>query len=89
MQAVMIGVGEKSRLLLEITFDSLGLLDDVSWEFIDLLGLSAVQISKLESRAIQLKQARLEKAVAKYGKIGRNQFCPCGSSKKYKKCCGR
>lgn len=23
------------------------------------------------------------------GKIGRNQTCPCGSGKKYKKCCGR
>ncbi len=21
-------------------------------------------------------------------KIGRNDFCPCGSGKKYKKCCG-
>jgi preprotein translocase subunit SecA len=22
-------------------------------------------------------------------KVGRNQECPCGSGKKYKKCCGR
>ena len=22
------------------------------------------------------------------GKPGRNEFCPCGSGKKYKKCCG-
>jgi uncharacterized protein YecA (UPF0149 family) len=22
-------------------------------------------------------------------KIGRNDVCPCGSSKKYKKCCGK
>jgi hypothetical protein len=26
---------------------------------------------------------------AKLGKIGRNEVCPCGSGKKYKKCCGR
>jgi preprotein translocase subunit SecA len=25
---------------------------------------------------------------AKAGKIGRNESCPCGSGKKYKKCCG-
>ena len=25
----------------------------------------------------------------KVGKIGRNEPCPCGSGKKYKKCCGR
>ena len=24
----------------------------------------------------------------KHGKIGRNELCPCGSGKKYKKCCG-
>jgi uncharacterized protein YecA (UPF0149 family) len=22
-------------------------------------------------------------------KIGRNELCPCGSGKKYKKCCGK
>lgn len=30
-----------------------------------------------------------KKAVSnQYGKIGRNEKCPCGSKKKYKKCCG-
>jgi len=29
-------------------------------------------------------------AVGKAGsKVGRNDPCPCGSGKKYKKCCGR
>jgi hypothetical protein len=28
------------------------------------------------------------KGILKDGKIGKNQFCPCGSGKKYKKCCG-
>ena len=27
--------------------------------------------------------------VKRSGKIGRNDPCPCGSGKKYKKCCGR
>jgi uncharacterized protein YecA (UPF0149 family) len=27
--------------------------------------------------------------VKKQPKIGRNEPCPCGSGKKYKKCCGR
>jgi len=26
---------------------------------------------------------------AKSLKVGRNQPCPCGSGKKYKKCCGK
>ena len=29
------------------------------------------------------------KPVRKAAKIGRNQPCPCGSGKKYKRCCGR
>jgi hypothetical protein len=30
-----------------------------------------------------------EPPVAKKNKVGRNDLCPCGSGKKYKKCCGR
>lgn len=29
-----------------------------------------------------------KKPVVKEDKIGRNDLCPCGSGKKYKKCCG-
>jgi len=30
-----------------------------------------------------------KEAVAAGKKVGRNDPCPCGSGKKYKKCCGR
>jgi uncharacterized protein YecA (UPF0149 family) len=31
-----------------------------------------------------------ERAVgAAMGRVGRNDLCPCGSGKKYKRCCGR
>jgi len=33
--------------------------------------------------------AKQQPATRKKAKIGRNQPCPCGSGKKYKKCCGR
>ena len=29
------------------------------------------------------------KPIVKKNKVGRNDPCPCGSGKKYKKCCGR
>lgn len=32
---------------------------------------------------------RLQPMVREYPKIGRNEKCPCGSDKKYKKCCGK
>ena len=38
--------------------------------------------------AIELKPEPKKPAVD-YGKIDRNDPCPCGSGKKYKKCCGK
>ena len=35
------------------------------------------------------KAYKKSKIVVKEKKIGRNDPCPCGSGKKYKKCCGR
>ena len=36
-----------------------------------------------------VKAFKKSKTVVKGEKIGRNDPCPCGSGKKYKKCCGR
>jgi uncharacterized protein YecA (UPF0149 family) len=35
------------------------------------------------------KQFRESKIVRNLDKVGRNDECPCGSGKKYKKCCGK
>jgi hypothetical protein len=35
------------------------------------------------------KQQRIEEIKKKFPGIGRNDKCPCGSNKKFKKCCGR
>lgn len=32
---------------------------------------------------------RMQKPIKVIEKVGRNDLCPCGSNKKYKKCCGR
>ena len=34
------------------------------------------------------KEPRVEQVINEEPKIGRNDPCPCGSGKKYKKCCG-
>jgi preprotein translocase subunit SecA len=48
-------------------------------------------VQKLEERKMVENQGEeAEKKPVKVGaKIGRNDLCPCGSGKKYKKCCGR
>lgn len=42
-----------------------------------------------EKRKELYKASRSSGTVVKGEKIGRNDPCPCGSGKKYKKCCGR
>lgn len=49
------------------------------WEGI----LSAEKRKELE------KAYKKSKTVVKENKVGRNDACPCGSGKKYKKCCGK
>lgn len=49
-------------------------------------------VQKLEEKATVEVQGggEVEKKPVKTGpKVGRNDPCPCGSGKKYKKCCGR
>jgi preprotein translocase subunit SecA len=47
-------------------------------------------VQKLEEKKIIAKQENeQEKKPVRVSKIGRNDLCPCGSGKKYKKCCGR
>ncbi len=42
-----------------------------------------------EKRKEITKSYKKSKTVVKGEKIGRNDPCPCGSGKKYKKCCGK
>lgn len=44
--------------------------------------------TKEQQRALYLEQKK-SGTIVKGEKIGRNDPCPCGSGKKYKKCCGR
>lgn len=42
-----------------------------------------------EKRKELYKEQKNANTIRKDKKIGRNEPCPCGSGKKYKKCCGR
>lgn len=42
-----------------------------------------------EKKKALYKEAKNARTIRKEKKIGRNDPCPCGSGKKYKKCCGR
>lgn len=44
--------------------------------------------NKIKITSQSNKSAPVSKTVRKQKKVGRNEPCPCGSGKKYKKCCG-
>lgn len=52
-------------------------------------GVLAMDLPNEELRASLLGEIAVAAGPAKAKKVGRNDPCPCGSGKKYKKCCGR
>ena len=59
------------------------------FQFIKREAIGKDELQKLEVIAETLRQRRIERVQKEDGKIGRNAPCPCGSGKKYKKCCLR
>jgi len=82
-RAAMLVTGDKERLMLELDYTDEGILDDVSWSDISMTDVSNSDKKRLTRIAETLKARRIAKA----GRIGRNVPCPCGSGKKYKRCC--
>lgn len=72
---------------------------DIDYEqlYMNMVGCNAEWLYTLEEwndilsedkRAALYKIQKTSKTVIKPPKVGRNDPCPCGSGKKYKKCCG-
>ena len=88
-RTVLLVNNDLRRLLLELTFTGENVLKDISWSWIDLSEIPKNILPKLRAAADRLRQTRVANAKAEKRKIGRNEQCPCGSGKKYKKCCLR
>lgn len=78
---------EQQRLMFELTFDRQGRLTEVDFELVQMQHLPERERLRLEARAEALRMSRLTTAKNEQGEIGRNDPCPCGSGRKYKKCC--
>jgi hypothetical protein len=76
--------GEADRLLLEATYTDGAELVGFRSTTVSNAALSMPSLHELADRGEQLRAARLAAAL---GRVGRNDACPCGSGKKYKKCC--
>ncbi|MBP9829537.1 MAG: preprotein translocase subunit SecA [Proteobacteria bacterium] len=85
-KAVMFLRGESNRIMLELTYDKDLNLKSFIWHHVKLDNLSSAEIKELQYNSALLRKDRLKRIK---GKIGRNDYCPCYSGKKYKKCCGK
>jgi hypothetical protein len=84
--AIVAATREESRLLIELEYSSDGMLTDLHWQDVTLAGLTAADLARVQHEGGDLRRKRVAAARAA-GKIGANQECPCGSGKKFKRCC--
>lgn len=85
--ATMMIAGEIQRTLIELFFNSEKELEQVMVSILNLGNLTDEDRKRVEEISKKLSQDRLTQAIKTNKKIRRNQFCPCGSGRKYKKCC--
>jgi preprotein translocase subunit SecA len=78
---------DERRQLLELTYSEQGQLTGVHWLWVELAGIPKQELPRLRQAAEALRAKRVSNAKTEGRKIGRNEPCPCGSGKKYKKCC--
>ena len=73
------------RALLFLSFDN-GKISNINSEVIKLSELTPEEMEYYSKQEKILAVCRVA-TVRENRKIGRNELCPCGSGKKYKKCC--
>jgi len=92
--SIVLGVGHPEQIP-EIFegVDELGEGEEEAWAI--LVGHLPLAVKTLQAHADQLEKERLagsgetaSRPLVRKDRAGRNDPCPCGSGKKYKKCCG-
>ncbi|MBE3097317.1 MAG: SEC-C domain-containing protein [Planctomycetes bacterium] len=76
-------------LLLCVRFDVQQRVASVSWELLRLEDVPPEQRGRIEAESHAQAERRVQEHVRQHGRIGRNEPCPCGSGRKFKRCCGR
>lgn len=85
----MLIANEKVWLSIILTFDSSYALAAMDFEHLYEDDISPDCRPRLEAEARAMQRQEVGKTLAVRGNIRRNELCPCGSGRKYKKCCGR
>lgn len=87
--SLLLANSESMRMMASFRYDANYTLQSVSARSINIDQIPPSRIDELKSRGEQMGDFRVAKYKKEHGKIGRNQPCPCGSGKKYKKCHGQ
>lgn len=86
-KACMLLAGEPQRVLFELSFSARGDLLEIEPTFLVASDITAAERASLVSKVEELRRERLSNTTFTRSKLSRNDPCPCGSGKKYKKCC--
>ncbi|WP_342488863.1 SEC-C metal-binding domain-containing protein [Cytobacillus sp. FSL W7-1323] len=88
--ATMLKPDEENRLALYLNYNRQSKLVNVEFEYLSKDDIPPERASEFIELADKYAETRLLSYKKQYGvkKIGRNDTCPCGSGKKYKRCCG-
>ncbi|OGL43997.1 MAG: hypothetical protein A2149_02945, partial [Candidatus Schekmanbacteria bacterium RBG_16_38_11] len=81
---------EKGKKDIETTSASINKLEGVAADCIARISIGLKEArTKASEKVRKLADSQKKDYQARNSKIPRNEPCPCGSSKKYKKCCGQ
>jgi len=86
---ILLANREDERMLLSFRFDTSLALQTVDMRTITLSQIPSSCFGELRRHGERMGDFRVAKYVEQYGRIARNQPCPCGSGMKYGRCHGR
>ncbi len=81
---------ETDRAQISLKYSKDGKIQDIAYTYLTLSDIPSERKSILYEEGKERAKQRIQQfQMVNHRKIGRNELCPCGSGKKYKKCCGR
>lgn len=89
--ATMLYAKDKYRVELHLYYDTSSMISDIKFNIYTFEDIPLNRVEKLQDMAKGMSISRInnDKIQNRIPKVGRNELCPCGSGKKYKKCHGK
>ena len=81
---------ETDRVQISLKYSKDRKIQDIAYTYLTLSDIPPERKATLYQEGKERAEQRIQQfQMVNHRKIGRNELCPCGSGKKYKKCCGR